>query len=91
MQKLRAESARRESDESMKKDKADRRGHGARDGDGDHQPDQVPFWRRAHRSWVFVVAVMLMLTAMVVFIFGEEMGLRPPHREPATLSQDAGR
>jgi formate hydrogenlyase subunit 3/multisubunit Na+/H+ antiporter MnhD subunit len=34
----------------------------------EHHRNRVPRWRRMHRSWIFWVAVFLMLLAIVTYV-----------------------
>ena len=39
-----------------------------------NQPDRRPYWKRAHRSVGFWVAVFLMLAAMIVYVMSNDLG-----------------
>ena len=48
-----------------------------------------PYWQRAHRDWKFWVAVVLMLTAMTVYVVTNNLALapgRPPQPAVPALS-----
>jgi len=43
-----------------------------------------PYWKRAHHDWKFWVALLLMLFAMGVYLFTNDLSLRPhaPIQQP---------
>lgn len=47
-----------------------------------------PYWRRAHRSWVFWLALFLMLAAMTIYVLSDNLTLLPWGQRPqGTLGQ----
>jgi hypothetical protein len=51
-----------------------------------HEPghDRGPYWKRAHRDWKVWVAVILMLTAMWVYLRSNDLSHAPnsPPQQP---------
>jgi len=45
--------------------------------------DHNPYWKRAHRDWRFWVGVVLMLTAMTIFVMSENLAFRPGMQQRA--------
>jgi hypothetical protein len=43
------------------------------DNSGNHH-DHRPYWKRAHRSVSFWVAVFLMLAAMLIYVMSDDLG-----------------
>lgn len=37
----------------------------------------VPYWKRAHRSWIFYVGIVLMLTAIMAYVMSFDLAWRP--------------
>jgi hypothetical protein len=49
-----------------------------------HNP--VPYWKRAHRDWVFWVGLFLMLSAAIIYVMSDNLALLPgvrPRHAPA--------
>ncbi len=45
-----------------------------------HEP---PYWKRAHKSWVFWLAFILMFTAIAIYVMSDNLSLIPRgEREP---------
>ena len=58
-----------------------------------HQPGHVPYWKRAHSDWRFVVGVMLMFLAMIVYVMTGDLAWRPRIRSqlpPAVPADKSG-
>ena len=36
-----------------------------------------PYWKRAHQDWRFVLGVLLMIGAMVIYVMTQDLALRP--------------
>jgi len=48
--------------------------------------DALPYWKRAHRDWVFWVGLFLMLSAAIVYVMSDNLALLPgarPQHAPA--------
>jgi ABC-type Zn2+ transport system substrate-binding protein/surface adhesin len=43
----------------------------------DHAHRHGPFWKRLHRDWRLWVAVLLMLSAMAVYVMSDDESLQP--------------
>jgi hypothetical protein len=43
----------------------------------DVQRDQRPYWKRAHRSWVFWVGVVLTFAAIAIYVMSDDLSLLP--------------
>jgi hypothetical protein len=41
---------------------------------------RAPYWRRAHRDWRFWVVMVLMLTAIMTYVFTLDLSWRPRTR-----------
>lgn len=39
--------------------------------------DNMAYWKRAHRDWRFWIGVVLMVSAMVVYVMSDNLLLRP--------------
>ena len=39
-----------------------------------HEP---PYWKRAHKSWIFWVALFLMLVAITIFVMSNNLSFIP--------------
>jgi hypothetical protein len=63
--------------------------HGDPNGGSNH-PGNRPYWKRAHRSVVFWMAVFLMLAAMVIYVMSDDLSgwHRGQSRQP--ISATAG-
>jgi hypothetical protein len=59
------------------------------DNSGNHH-DHRPYWKRAHRSVSFWVAVVLMLAAMVIYVMSDDLGGWPHGRQRQSISVPAG-
>ncbi|MHB8522021.1 MAG: hypothetical protein ACYDH9_14845 [Limisphaerales bacterium] len=46
--------------------------HGDQNGGSNHS-DHRPYWKRAHRSWPFWIAVFLMLAAMLIYVMSDDL------------------
>ena len=46
----------------------------------------IPYWKRAHQDWIFWIAILLMLVAMVYYVKTNDLSIRPnnqmQHRVP---------
>lgn len=42
--------------------------------------DAVPYWKRAHRSWVFWIGLFLMLSAATIYVLSDDLALLPSGR-----------
>jgi hypothetical protein len=47
--------------------------HGDPNGGSNH-PGKRPYWRRAHRTVTFWIAVVLMLAAMIIYVMSDNLG-----------------
>jgi len=36
-----------------------------------------PYWKRAHQDWRFVLGVLLMIGAMVIYVMSQDLAWRP--------------
>ena len=45
-----------------------------------------PWWTRPHQNWRFWVIVLLMLTAMLVYVMSDDLALRPRNRPQQSQS-----
>jgi hypothetical protein len=56
------------------------------DNSGNHH-DRGPYWKRAHRSLSFWVGVILMLTAMIIYVMSGDLGgwHRGQPRQPISI------
>ena len=46
----------------------------------------IPYWKRAHRDWVFWVGLFLMLSAAMIYVLSDDLALLPggrPQHAPA--------
>jgi hypothetical protein len=50
----------------------DHQHHGHTNGGTSH-PGHRPYWKRAHRGWPFWVAVFLMLAAMFIYLWSDDL------------------
>jgi len=41
------------------------------------QKNGKPYWKRAHHDWKFWVAVLLMIAAMVIYVWTNDFSVRP--------------
>ena len=41
------------------------------------QKKESPYWKRAHKDWKLWVAIILMLTAMVIYVWTNDLSIRP--------------
>ena len=41
--------------------------------DGSNHFGHRPYWKRAHRSWSFWIAVFLMLAAMLIYVMSDDL------------------
>jgi hypothetical protein len=57
-----------------------------------YQHGHVPYWKRAHTDWRFVVGVTLMFLAMIVYIMTGDLAWRPHFlsRHPLSMPADNG-
>jgi hypothetical protein len=46
--------------------------HGDPNGGSNHSGHR-PYWKRAHRSWPFWIAVVLMLAAMLIYVMSDDL------------------
>ena len=50
-----------------------------------------PYWKRAHRDWVFWVGLFLMLSAAVIYVMSDNLallpGIRPQHVPAAAVER----
>jgi hypothetical protein len=44
-------------------------------GHHEHRPD--PYWKRAHHDWKFWVGLVLMLTAMFIYVMTDDLAFVP--------------
>jgi hypothetical protein len=42
-----------------------------------HHPEKHPYWKRIHRDWKAWVVVLLMLTAMWVYLRTNDLSVQP--------------
>jgi hypothetical protein len=45
--------------------------------------DHRPYWKRAHRDWRFVIAVVLMLGGMFLYLVSGDLEWGPREKVPA--------
>ena len=50
-----------------------------------------PYWKRAHHDWRFWLAVLLMLTAMLIYVMTEDLSMWPRNRAPHPASHSLGK
>jgi len=53
--------------------------------------DARPYWKRAHRSVGFWVALVLMLAAMVIYVMSDDLAIRPRRQMQQPISGDMAR
>jgi hypothetical protein len=41
---------------------------------------RLPYWKRAHHDWRFWLALVLMITAMAIYVMSEDLSMRPRSR-----------
>ena len=46
--------------------------HGDPNGGSNHLGHR-PYWKRAHRSWSFWIAIFLMLAAMLIYVMSDDL------------------
>lgn len=46
------------------------------------QPAQPPYWKRAHRDFRFWIGLILMLTAITIYVLSDDLALLP--RQPVS-------
>ena len=56
----------------MHKKKHDQHHHEGADHDGTSR-GHGPYWKRAHRDWRFILAIVLMLAAMAVYVLSDDL------------------
>lgn len=54
----------------MHKKKHDQHHHEGADHEG---TSRGPYWKRAHRDWRFILAIVLMLAAMAVYVLSDDL------------------
>jgi hypothetical protein len=54
-----------------------------------HNPG--PYWKRAHRDWVFGVGLFLILSAAIIYVLSDNLallpGARPVHAQPNAVER----
>jgi hypothetical protein len=53
--------------------------------------DAIPYWKRAHRDWVFWVGLFLMLSAAIVYVLSDNLSLLPRGQPRVTLPGTIGK
>ena len=58
-------------------------------------PEHRPYWKRAHHDWKFWVALVLMLTAMMVYVMTDDLAFVPRihsgHAQSSTTGNSGAR
>ena len=49
--------------------------HGPHHNTADGKP--APYWKRAHRSWIFWVGTVLMFAAILIYVMSFDLAFRP--------------
>jgi len=59
---------------------SNRGSHGNEGPECEHaQHVDIPYWKRAHRSWWFWIGLLLMLTAITIYVLSDDLAFLP-HR-----------
>jgi len=59
---------------------SNRGSHGNEGPEREHvPPSDLPYWKRAHRSWWFWIGLLLMLTAITIYVLSDDLAFLP-HR-----------
>ena len=74
----------------MSENKRRHRQHGEPDPSGDDHR-QGPYWTRAHRDWKFWGALFLMFAAMMIYVMGDNLVLRPRPQPQQARSGTVGK
>jgi hypothetical protein len=45
-----------------------------------HAPGGEPYWKRAHHDWRFWIALILMLTAIAIYVLSDDLAFLPRAR-----------
>jgi hypothetical protein len=53
--------------------------------------DDRPYWKRAHHDWRFWVGMVLMFTAIAIYVLSDNLALLPRGRPSQPVSGAAGR
>jgi len=40
-------------------------------------PGRPPYWKRAHRDWVFWLGMVLMLSAIAIYVMSDDLSMLP--------------
>jgi len=51
---------------------------------------QVPYWKRAHRSWLFWVGMVMVSVSIAIYVLSDNLALVPGPPRPA-LSDTGGK
>ncbi len=49
----------------------------------------APYWKRAHRSWIFWVGMMLTFAAILIYVMSFDLAWRPRVRTAQPTPSDA--
>ena len=55
----------------------------------DHGPG--PYWKRAHHSWWFWIGVVLMLTAITIYVLSDDLAFLPRFQPRLPVSDAVGK
>jgi hypothetical protein len=56
-----------------------------------NNPDKQPYWKRAHRDWVFVLGMVLVFLAIGTYVFSDDLSLLPRGQPHVTLPGTIGK
>ena len=60
--------------------------------DGEHiPPDNIPYWKRAHRDWRLWVGLIFMLVAIGIYVFTVDLSIRPANQPQQPVPNAAGK
>ena len=54
-------------------------------------PGKQPYWKRAHRDWVFWVGMVLMLSAIAIYVMSDDLSMLPQGQPQVTLPGAIGK
>jgi hypothetical protein len=55
------------------------------------QRDPRPYWKRAHHDWRFWVGLVLMLTAMAIYVLSDNEAFLPWRPQPTPMRSAVGK
>jgi hypothetical protein len=56
-----------------------------------NNPGKQPYWKRAHRDWFFWVGMVLMLSAITIYVMSDDLSLLPRGQPRVTLPGTIGK